>query len=239
MVVMSKLTSLGADLKWKGQTLENHVVDLFRQHHLEASRINRQIDGVEFECDCIILWGEVLLVVECKNYCLPRDNPQGVYWFLKEQSEAIEQVQAKLEIIAGHPELVTEALGHAASWNAAIPIVLNGTPFSLCGDIDGVYVFDTSALRRFLEEGWIGPVGISSLGENAESRVIQRTKLWAGDGPDIADLIRQLQAPAQVVQELAMLRRSSRLVAISRNVHIRTTVIESGPSWTDRETDAE
>jgi hypothetical protein len=72
-------------------------------------------------------------------------------------------------------------------------------PFSIPGGIDGVYVYDYSALSRFFREPFItfsSPVirkdGSTALAEYPVGR------LWAADRPSPDDLIRELEKPVQL-----------------------------------------
>ena len=74
---------------------------------------------------------------------------------MNKQWDALQQVKRKVEDIEQHPELFRDAIRPNATWNRIVPVVLNGSPFSLSGPIDDAYFHDSSALHRFFEDGFI------------------------------------------------------------------------------------
>jgi hypothetical protein len=195
--VLSQLSTHGCDLGWKGTTFEKAVLELFKEHGLESHHIDRKIGDEEIEIDCVLLWGEFLFVFELKNRSLPSDNPQNEYWFLNEQAKHRQQVLAKVAALSKYPILLTDAFGRVEDWDklTVVPVVLNALPYSLIGQRDGVYMYDASALHRFLDTGKVGLAEVTT-GPIAETQV----SLWEGATPSPVDLMKQLEAPIQVTR---------------------------------------
>jgi len=228
LITMSQLASLRADFTWKGPPLEADVIELFKRHGIPAARIHRRVDGKEFECDCVVLWDQTLFLFVCKNYSLPSSNPQAEFWFIQDQLDAILQVEHKASILRRRLELATEALGADASKANVVPVVLNGTPFSLPTEDNQVAVYDASALHRFFEQG---EIGMKKLQGAMHARVDGTAiSLWESDNPTAADLLRQLHRPAQVIQSMRMLRTVRKEIPLSDSVVMVTQVVDRLPS---------
>jgi hypothetical protein len=72
-------------------------------------------------------------------------------------------------------------------------------PFSIPGGIDGVYIYDYSALSRFFRDPFItfsSPV-IRKDGSSAVA-VHRLDRLWAADQPSPDDLLREMDKPVQL-----------------------------------------
>ena len=150
---------------------------MFRMQGIPAAAINRRIDGQQCEIDCVVLWDRILFVFECKNYSLPGDNAQSEYWFTVQQASAARQASIKADVLRQHPEVVAEELKVTPDWVQIAPVVLNGTPYSRPGPIDGVYFYDASALHRFFDKGQVG----FQIGDMPLSGMTMA--LWTGERP--------------------------------------------------------
>ncbi len=222
-VIMSRLASLRCDLSWKGKTFEKDIVKLFQNQGIPAAAIHRTIDGQECEVDCVVLWGGILFILECKNYSLPGDSPQVEYWFASDQASAARQARTKADILGRHPEVIEKDLGVKPEWKQVVPVVLNGTPYSLNGPIDGVYFYDASALTRFFEKRHIG-VQIGDAPVSATT-----VSLWAGERPSTDDLLKQLASPAQVALFGEHYARTATTFPVSRTLAVSTVKIDRSP----------
>lgn len=229
-VVISQLSSLRCNMSWKGKPFEANTIELFQTHGIEATAIHRRMDGEEIEIDCVAIWDNILFVIECKNYFMPSDNPQSEFWFLQDQVAAASQVMRKVRAIEAYPEMVGDALGKKVTWSRIVPIVLNGSPFSLPGPIQDVYFYDSSALHRFFEEGYIA-YSVDGGGNVAPRPISESTKqLWSGARPSAQDFLQQLEKPVQVVQAIRLFDRVVRAAPLSRHLFVQTRVIERLPS---------
>jgi hypothetical protein len=224
--VLSQLATLHCNMSWKGKPLEEEVIALFKSHEVDSVGIHRKIDGEELEIDCVALWGDFLFVLEDKNYSLPGDNAQQNYWFLHDQADAAGQVLRKVQAIEAHPEIVSEAFCKSVTWKRIVPVVLNGTPFSLPGNLQGVHFYDYSALCRFFEEGYLALSTEQGGGEGPRDIPAGVTRLWSGDSPRPEDLIRQLEQPAQVVQAAHFWTRRVQAITLSDRLRAVTFIVD-------------
>ena len=106
--VMSQLSALRCNVSWKGQPFEESVIEVLRNHGVDASGTKRYVNGKEIQIDCVAHWGNILFVYEDKNYSLPGDNAQPEYWFLCDLADAAWQVTQKVQAIEAYPEMVRE-----------------------------------------------------------------------------------------------------------------------------------
>jgi hypothetical protein len=224
--VLSQLSQRGCLLAWKGENFEKDVRELFRQHQLAASGIKRRINSEEIEIDCVVPWGDYLFVFECKNYSLPSDIPQSEYWFLLDQEDAKRQVQRKVAAIEAHPELIHDCFGNQVSWLRIVPVVLNGVPFSRIKSSDGVCFFDSSALHRFFEDGFIGMAAMHHDLSTPGIVLPEVQRFYPGERPTPEDFVRQLEAPAQVVHGKKLLTRTRRLIEVGDGFQIATVILD-------------
>lgn len=224
LVILSRLSSLRCELAWKGSTLEQDIIDLFRSQGLPASSIKRKVNGEECEIDCVAMWDDILFVFECKNYSLPNDNAQAEYWFEIAQENAAKQAKSKAEALYECPNVVAEALKVSPTWTRIVPVVLNGAPYSMVESIDGVFIYDGSALHRFFEMPFIG------LMLNGEPVADKTVTFWAGDHPKPRDLLEQLSNPAQVAFLQPYFYRRELAFRISERFFVKTITIERRPT---------
>ena len=230
-VVLSQLSSLRCNMTSKGEPFEANIQKLFHDHGVDAVGIHRHANGVELEIDCVALWDDTLFVFEDKNYSLPGDKPQSEFWFLKDQVDAAEQVMRKVKAIEDNPEIVSGAMGKTVTWKRIVPVVLNAMPFSLPGpNRRGVHFYDSSALHRFFEDGFIGYSVDTGNGLAPQIIPESMTKLWVGGRPCAEDLLRQMERPEQVVRGLPYFRQVGRGFPVSRVLYIATSVVERLPS---------
>lgn len=155
-------------------------------------------DGEEYEYDAVVPWGDYLFVFECKNRSLPFNSPVQMHYFDLETAENIGQLKRLTKGLEDYADKAAMHLPSGALTKTIVPVLLNCFPYAAPGKRDGDYLYDYSALGRFLASGVIMGRATSrgkTLGEMESS-----TRLWAGDTPTPVDLIAQLEMPASTRQ---------------------------------------
>lgn len=194
-LVLSQFAKKGIVIGEKGKILEHRLLSLFTQNGVDCSPYHRKIAGQEIEIDCLAIWQETLFVFECKNYALPSENPRHHYSFSLNQTNARQQLMAKIEAIRENPNIVSETFGKKATWNQVIPVVLNGMPFSLAGKIEGVFYSDFDSLQKFFEVGKVTRYAATVPGTPDVPGTGSPVSLWTNDKPQADDLVRLLEEP--------------------------------------------
>lgn len=196
-LVLSTLANKRLDVVGKGEAFEEQFrASIAAQglpiHHFEARR-----DGETYEYDAVVPWGSYLFVFECKNRALSGTNPIASSNFLRSAMDHIEQVQRLAEALKTHPDILVEHVPEKCDGLTIVPVVLSSMPFSIGGDVDGVYFSDAASIGRFFQERHSF---VSRLHEVAGVKVLHRVAThsqWSGDEPTPEDLIRHLEKPLQ------------------------------------------
>lgn len=227
-VVASQVGSLGATFENKGTDFEFYVRSLFDDRGIKAAGFTYEAEGRDFQCDLAVLWDRHLFVFECKNDFLPAARPMLSYYFWNDMSSAAAQIKRIVDHFSSDRGIVKTHLG-SDDWVDIYPIVLNAMPFSLPGDIDGVYFYDASALKRFLNEGSVGIV--ESVPTSSFPILMKKpiSKLWEGEEPTANDLIRQLKNSVQLSDYQKRMYADLVKIGISENLVIATPTLRSEP----------
>lgn len=154
-IVPSLLASMNVQLKRKGTAFEGRVIDLFKVHGLDARRVKVTKDRAEYEYDVLVPWGDYLFHFECKNHGLSGNDPKKTYHFLQEFDSSIRQVHRLKDALAKWPDIILKEFGAEANGKTVIHCLLHNKTFSFPGGVDGVFIYDWSALSRFFEAGWL------------------------------------------------------------------------------------
>ena len=198
LVVVSQIGTFGVQPE-KGAKFEAAVRQLFCEHGVTAKRVTYRHEGIDYECDALVLWGEHLFVVECKNHILPSSHASHRFTFWENVRNDIAQCKRIAAQISIREDVVVDAFGVAIRVGKVHPVLLNSMPFSIPGGIDGVYIYDYSALSRFFRDPFItfsSPV-IRKDGSSAVA-VHRLDRLWAADQPSPDDLLREMDKPVQL-----------------------------------------
>jgi len=202
-ILLSIFASRGAAFDTKGPDFEDKVLGVLADAGLKAKGYKTSRPHAdtgladEYEFDGLMLWGNHLFVIECKNRSLPKDSPVLAYNFLRETRKQIRQVQRLCDAIRRWPEIVDKALGEPLGDRTIVPVILNNLPYARSGPTDGVYFYDFQALNRFFDSRALG----MSSGRSNQPDVGNRldiVKIWAGTKPTAEDLMAQLEEPAQL-----------------------------------------
>ncbi|MCY1046886.1 hypothetical protein OV208_36615 [Corallococcus sp. bb12-1] len=196
-VVLSQLSGLGVQIGWKGRALEKAVRERIQRQGIRCVGFKFKIDGVDYDCDAAFVWDRVLFLFECKNRSYSSHKPSRLYGFLSELGEGMTQAERMAEHFAKHPDAVRQHLGVDLQWDRIVPCVVNGIPFSI-GKVEGIYVYDASALARFFESKRLNVVAFSAGDKTSMPFSIPEATLWAGEQPTAEDLVRQMNDPAQI-----------------------------------------
>ncbi len=198
--VPSLLASLKVPLELKGQAYNDRVLKLLRENGLDAQTTTWNFGKEqEYDYDVLVPWGEFLFLFECKNYRLSNGEPKEVFHFRQDLAAAIVQVQRLHEGLDQHPEILVDIWGPDVLSKTIVPCVLFNEPYARDGDIDGIYVYDYSALSRFFDSPFYHYSRDYRLPDGSKRRVqADILRVWAGDEPAAADLLAQLRDPYQL-----------------------------------------
>jgi len=195
IVVLSTLGHLGVQLQRKGRAFEEVVRDTFESAGIKSYSFKAKRGDEEYEFDAVVPWGDYLFVIECKNRSLPFGNPTLMRYFDLETQENLAQVHRLMKGLDEYPDILAANLPADAAQKSVVPILLNCFPYSAPGKVEGVYLYDYSALARFFESGEI-KLRSAARGKKVEEYSVG-IRLWTGDRPTPEDLLAQLEQPTQ------------------------------------------
>lgn len=197
-LVMSQFGKRGHQIQSKGKRFENEVKAAFERQGIDCRSFRYKLDGVTYDCDLCVAWGNYVFVIECKNYSLPDHRPGLEYFYMSRISDAIFQSQRITNQLKENPKILAREFGREISGKEFIPIVLNSMPWSIPGRTGGAYVYDFLALGRFLGDGAIRINGSRKVDEN--TNVVHRHEIfnmWTGETPSAEDFLTELEAISQ------------------------------------------
>jgi hypothetical protein len=103
-----------------------------------------------------------------------------------------------VEALERWPDILTDEFGAGFAYDEIVPCILENETYSLPVQLDGVYVYDWSALSRFFQEASFGVCRDHRLSGNIVARNrVQMKRIWAGDAPTADDLIAEMGNPHQ------------------------------------------
>lgn len=197
-IVPSLLASIGVQLKRKGSAFESRVVNFFKSHGLDARHVKVKREGAEYDYDVMVRWCDYIFHFECKNHGLSGNDPQQTYHFLQEVSSNIGQTIRLREGLSRWPDIITTEFGPEAEASTIIHCILHNETFCYPGGIEGIFIYDWSALTRFFEAGWFRVIHDHRGPDNVVFRNRVGVKqIWSGEQPVPADLLKALQNPTQ------------------------------------------
>lgn len=198
-IVPSLLASKDVQIKRKGLAFEARVLGFLRGQGLDARAVTVKRDGAEYQYDALVHWGDKLLLLECKNKGLSGNDPVQAYHFVLGLEEDIEQVHRLVRGLETWPEIVTDAFGPSAAGLTLVPILLQNETFQIAGPIDGVYVYDWSALSRFFEAPFYRWAHQHQIAPHMTfSNRVAVKRIWANEAPSADDLIAEMTDPLQI-----------------------------------------
>jgi hypothetical protein len=152
-IIASQIGSQKMNVEKKGASFEKAILGLFEEAGICARSFKFKIGQIEYQCDVAVLWDDVLFILECKNYGLPDNDPSDRRFFWDKEMEAVRQVERIAEDLVTNPEILRTQFGPDASWTKVCRVVLNALPLSIRPTGNGTYIYDGSALHRFLRDG--------------------------------------------------------------------------------------
>ena len=196
-ILVSMLAANGVQFHTKGKRFESKTLELLQKHGLNAKSFTYTVGEEQFECDTAFVWDDRLFVFECKNHGLSGLNITSSYRFIQKMEEASEQVQRICGQLNADPSILQRNLGPDISWSTTVPCVLNAMPWA-AGKLGETFFYDSSALTKFLDEGFLAVVMPIKLDSQVTIQRRHKFSLWTGDKPTARDLLRQLDKPLQI-----------------------------------------
>lgn len=197
--VLSNLANRRVQLDRKGKAFEQAMREFFEQQGFKVAAFKAHRDGEEYEFDLVVAWDGHLFLFECKNRSLSLSDPVAAYYFDQELRSAAHQVQRLAAALQAHPDLVATQFGPDYVGWPVVPCVLHSLPYSRCGQFEGAYFTDASALTRFFGEPYFRIKAPYKFGKHTLLHRTAIKKLWQGEKPAAEDLIAQLEEPHQVL----------------------------------------
>jgi hypothetical protein len=195
-IVVSAIANLQLPIDRKGKSFERSMRALFDDQHISTFAFSSTRDGQQFEYDLVVHWVNLLFVFECKNRTLSGHNHRAAYYFDVEMQSAVSQVKRLSHALEQYPDILLDRCGIAVADVTVVPCVLNSLPYSREGKVDGVYITDQSALRRFFEQRHVHLIRPHQI--DGGKTILHRTAIhrhWKGEQPSPADLIAALEDP--------------------------------------------
>lgn len=195
-VILSRLSSLNAQISDKGYKFENETRCLITKKLSPCKEFKFKRDSDEYEYDGVFIVDNKIFLLECKNRSLSWYNPVKTYRNRSYMFDTIKQITRLKNALIKYPDVIKEHFNVDVSQYEIIPVIYNCIPFSWKGKINGVYVTDNSSISRFLKSKRINLVITS---RNGQRHVPQKKlTLWNGNKPNSDDIIKQLENPIQL-----------------------------------------
>jgi hypothetical protein len=155
-------------------------------------------DGAEYDYDVVLPWGDYLFHFECKNHCLSGNDPKRAYHFLQEVGSSIRQIQRLRDGLVKWPDILTNEFGLQVTTKTVVHCLQHNETFSFPEGIDGIYIYDWSALKRFFEAAWFRVIHDHQGPQNTVFRNrVGVKRIWSGEEPAPTDLLEELANPSQ------------------------------------------
>lgn len=199
----------------KGKTFEKAVLKMFTDAGVTARTFKFRVRDTPYDCDVAVLWDEHLFIFECKNYSLPTDDAADRLFFWKRQVEAVEQVERIANDFSDHPEIIWKNFRIDATWNAVHAVELNASFLSFPRSQSGKFLYDASALGRFLKEGTLNEIHSIPIEKRRFDVSVEVGRLWKGERPVPSDLLREMENPSQVTMEWDKYYIARKLLSLS------------------------
>lgn len=198
-VILSNISSRGIPLSRKGKAFEKDILSFLNKNGYLAKQLKFKIGGDEYEYDGLFLWDDYLFVLECKNHSLANNNPVQTYYLELEIETNIKQLTRLVEGLKSHSKILEEKLGISLEGKKIVPCLINSLPFSIPGNINGIYFIDSSLFKRFFEERYFFIKSIHPLKANTKLLFRQAVhSSWSDEKPTPKDFLKFLEDPYQL-----------------------------------------
>jgi hypothetical protein len=197
-IILSKFASKQADLSKKGYGFEKDIITLLNDNNLENKSFKFRRGEDEYEYDAIFLLNDKAFILECKNTTLSGGSVTRAYQKKKFIDEATLQVTRLVEGLHSHPEVFKEHFEKDIEDYELIPVIMNNLPLSIPGQINGVYVTDSSAFGRLIRSRYInsGVISHKDVFEISDNKPV--TSMWENDVLSASDIINHFNNPIQI-----------------------------------------
>lgn len=221
-LVLSTLANKELVIKGKGEAFEAQFRQQLADQGLSVYHFEADRPGGPYEYDAIVPWGDYLFVFECKNRSLSGTNPIACYNLLRSTAGHIEQVQRLVKALSDHPDILTEFVAEDCTNLTLVPVVMSAMPFSMAGELEGIYFADAASTGRFFQERHMH---ISRLHQVGEIKVMHRVPThsqWSGETPEADDFMRHLEDPLALQIMMAHLNFQPLVFQIGANLFAAT-----------------
>lgn len=198
-IVFSSLSNEGSVIADKGEIFEEETIKILCHHGFNARKLkvrrgpNKEY---EFDYDVAFTWDDYVFFFECKNRGIPMGNPIATYYFNQELQDHFKQVQRLQQGLIDYPDILEKDFPEAVGKKQLFCLV-NALPFAI-GQVDTLYVFNDTILRRFFSSSAMG-VSADRLDGVGPQLQTDLRKLWSGSKSTASDFIAYISTPPQVV----------------------------------------
>lgn len=193
-LVISNVSRNKVKLQSKGRALEENLFRVMEQAGLKPRYIKEKRNGKEYEFDVVVLWDNVLFVFECKNRAIPK-SPILSRNMMDDYVGHAEQLHRLCDALKIYPDIVNKYFGKDCYIEKIVPCIVNGMPFSLDCDFEGVFVSDMVSISRFFDSGEVVFLSTDDSPHGSEAVF----SIWGSDAPSVNDFLYYLSQPFQVV----------------------------------------
>jgi hypothetical protein len=197
-IILSKFSSKNADITKKGYGFEKDIIQLLNENKLENKSFKFKRGKEEYEYDAIFLLDDKAFILECKNTNLSGGSVTRAYQKELFVNETINQVKRLINGLISYPEVFSEHFGKDINGYELIPVIMNNLPFSIPGEINGVYVTDSSAFGRFIRSRYINSSVLSHQGVFKMTDNKPVFSMWEGDILKASDILNHFNNPVQL-----------------------------------------
>ena len=232
-LVLSTLANKEIVIKGKGEAFEAQFRKQLQDQGLPVYHFEATRPGGPYEYDAVMPWGSYLFVFECKNRSLSGTNPIASYNLLRSIAGHVEQVQRLVAALRDYPDILTEFVTEDCTDLTIVPVVMNAMPFSMKGEMEGIYFADSSSTGRFFQERHMHISRVHQVGEVKVMHRVPTHSQWSGETPDADDFMRHLEYPLPLQIMMAHLSVEPSIFQIGPGLYAATHRPRRGEMTTD------
>lgn len=197
-IILSKFSSKNADITKKGYGFEKDIIQLLNENKLKNKSFKFKRGKEEFEYDAIFLLDDKAFILECKNTNLSGGSVTRAYQKKLFINETTNQVKRLVRGLIAYPEVFREHFGKDITGYELIPVIMNNLPFSIPGEVNGVYVTDSSAFGRFIRSRYINSGVLSHQDGFKMTDNKPAFSMWESDVLKSSDILNHFNNPVQL-----------------------------------------